>query len=260
MSIVDGGGSRESLRDMIAAGRAAVGLFLNLPAQALVEMAGWAGFDFVVLDMEHGPLGFEAVHALAAAAAAAGVTPVVRVTENEPSLILRALDSGAAGVVVPQVDDAGAALSAVESSRFPPRGRRGFAMSTRSSRYGLLGLDAYMELARRNLVICQVETSRALANLAEIAAVPGVDVVYVGPSDLAQSLGHGGRADAPEVLRAVADAVERLKGQGARVGLAVPDGEAAARWAAAGVTFLAIGATGVIGRSLRATVGAARGK
>lgn len=252
------GAERGGLRQQIEAKRPAVGLFYNLPGAALVEMAGWAGFDFVVLDTEHGPLGFESVHALVAAAEAAGTSAIVRVTENEPSLILRALDSGAAGIVVPQVEDADGARRAVESARFPPAGRRGFAMSTRSSRYGLLDLATYMGVSARALMVCQVETARALENLDDIAGVPGVDIVYVGPSDLAQSLGFGGRTDDPSLKRVVADTVSRLLKRGARVGLAVPDGESAARWAAQGVVFLAIGACGVLGRALRGTVAQAR--
>ncbi|MGA6161160.1 HpcH/HpaI aldolase family protein [Amycolatopsis magusensis] len=177
------------LKQKLAAGDRATGVLLRLPAVGLVELAGVAGLDFVLLDCEHGPADTEQVQHHLNAADAHGLATLVRVGSAEPALILRALDLGAQGVVVPHVDTADQAKAVVAAARYPPLGDRGFANYTRAARFGSRSPADYLEhAAATTLVIPMLETARACENAAEILAVPGVDAVMPGPADLAVSM------------------------------------------------------------------------
>lgn len=187
---------KQRLRD----GERLLGVLVRTPAEELVEMAGVAGFDYVLIDCEHGPADLIPLRHHIAAAQVHGMDVLVRVGQREPALIQRVLDHGAAGVVVPHIDDAGQAAAAVHAARYPPVGDRGFATYGRAGRYGTrTAADHLAADARETLVFAMVESTAGCRNAAEIVATPGVDGVMVGPADLAVSMGANGPAD-PAVL------------------------------------------------------------
>ncbi len=189
-------------------------------APSLVEMAGAMGFDWVLLDCEHGALSVDRLEPLISAADAYGIASIVRPPDNSPEQILRALDRGAAGLQCPHVMNADEARAIVRAAKYHPQGDRGLAVGTRSSRYGTMAsVDVYTESANRDTLIClQIEHRDALPHVEEIAAVDGVDVVFVGAMDLSQSMGLPGQTDSATVKHAVDDALARIKASGGVAG------------------------------------------
>ncbi|MCL6516073.1 aldolase/citrate lyase family protein [Alicyclobacillus sp.] len=221
-------------------------IFIGVPSAALVEMAAYAGFDAVVLDNEHGTFTHEQIEMLCAVAENAGVTPMVRVVSGERTEILKALDRGAHGLHVPQVNSPEEALAVVEAAKYPPLGKRGAAFSIRAARFGAIAVDRYLEEANRETCIAvHIETRRALERIDEILSVPGLDVAYIGPTDLSVSLGCAGQPDAPPVREAIDEILNAGRRHGVRVGIHVPNPHAARdrlRWGAdyVGTTWSAL--------------------
>ena len=228
-------------RAKLASAEPVAGLIVPVAAPVLVDLAALAGFDYVLIDTEHGHLGFEAVEHLIRAAEAAGVTPLVRASHNAPAEILRLLDIGAQGVMVPQVSSAADAETAVRAAKFHPRGHRGLAGS-RAADYGLTGsmADYVAHANRETMVLALIEDIRAVENLAAILAVEGIDVLFIGASDLAQSMGHPGRPDHPEVRAAIDRIIDQGVAASRIVGVNAATGEAAASYFSRGVRFFAL--------------------
>src|SRR5579871_4193019 len=193
------------------AGEPVFGLIVNFASPWFIDAAGLGGFDFVMLDAEHGPLSPGSTEPMVRAAEAAGLSPLVRVPANIPHEILRYLDIGAAGVQIPHLETAEETRAAVDAARYPPEGHRGLAAITRAADYGAaVPTRKYMEIANREIaVLAMVETAKAVANIDAIAATPGVDAVIIGPGDLSASLGHGGDRSAPAVRDAIAHIIAR---------------------------------------------------
>ena len=234
-------------RKIIAEGNSAYGMFAMLGEPALVEMMGYAGLDFVVIDTEHSGNTMEQAGALVRAAEISGITPMMRVTENSPGMILRALDAGAGGVLVPQVNSAEEAAAAVRAARYAPQGERGLAGVVRAARYGFIPLPTYLAGANReNLVITQVEHIDAVKNLEEILAVEGLDGIFVGPTDLSQSMGITGKFADPELRRVIHGAIEKTRRTDKWAGIFCLDADDAAYWKAAGAQFLTIATESMI--------------
>ena len=179
------------------------GFFMGQPNPAVVEMIGWAGFDFVIVDMEHGPAGLETLEHLLRAADGAGVAGLVRVAGSDAASMLHALDCGAAGILVPHVTDADVARRVVQHAYYPPLGTRGINSITRAGRHGMAGPNFLRDQAERTAVLAMIEDLAALEHVDAIARVPGIDAVFVGPADLAASMGHPGNPRHPDVLAAV---------------------------------------------------------
>ncbi|MGI5840091.1 MAG: HpcH/HpaI aldolase family protein [bacterium] len=233
---------KNRLREIMQAGGNVIGLFISTPDPSIVEVLGYAGFDFGIMDMEHGPNDTVVAENMMRAADVTGMTPVVRVTTNHPSLILRALDSGAMGVIIPQVNDYESALQAAKSARYAPAGIRGMALGTRATKYGVYGRDEYLKFAAEEpLVIVQAETKESMENLPEILKISLIDMIFIGPTDLSQSLGYPGKIDQPEVQAAVHSIVKTARAAGKFVGLFVRSVDEAKYWAEQGVQFLAVG-------------------
>lgn len=193
-----------SLRGRLRAGEKVYGAIVRLPSEDLVDMLGVAGLDFVLVDCEHGPADVMALRQHIVYAEAHGLAVLVRVGENEPGLVLRALDQGAQGIVVPHVDTAAEAVVAVAAAHYPPRGRRGFATYTRAGGFGTADpREHQLRLAEETLLLTMLESPTAVRNAGEILAVDGVDGYLVGTADLAASSG-------PEDL-SVADALEAVR-------------------------------------------------
>src|SRR5262249_55687050 len=205
-----------SFRTRVRRREPALGCFLTWPVTGHAELLGLAGFDFAVLDSEHGVFSIEAIAAMVAGCDGAGLPPVVRVPACAAAGAGRRPDARAAGILSPRPDGCGAVRGAVEAAKFPPEGRRGLG-GARANRYGTIPLDRFVKEANEaTLVVVQIETSGALEELEAIAAEPLVDVLFVGPNDLTQALGIPGRYDDPRYVRCV----ERVAGVAKREGKA----------------------------------------
>jgi 4-hydroxy-2-oxoheptanedioate aldolase len=204
----------------LTAGEPAFGCFVRTPEPQLIEYVGLLGWDFLVFDAEHGPLQPREVENLCRAIEPHGTTPMVRVTTNDAPTILRFLDIGAHGVHVPWVNSAAEAERAVRAVKYSPRGTRGLAGS-RASEWGLREpIEAYVERANREtLVVIQVETQEAVDAIDDYLKVDGVDVLFLGPTDLSQSLGHPGDLRHPDVLRAMDRVADAVVGSGTTLGI-----------------------------------------
>jgi 4-hydroxy-2-oxoheptanedioate aldolase len=179
------------------------------------------GFDWVLIDCEHGTIALESMELMVMAAEAAGVTPIVRPRTNSATDILQAMDRGALGVQIPHVNTAEEARAAVAAVKFHPQGSRSLAVGTRASGYGLRSsMGDFVEDANKASLVCiQIEDAEALPNLDEILEVEGIDVFFIGPSDLSQSMGYPGNPKAPPVARAIDDALAKIVAAGKTPGM-----------------------------------------
>lgn len=214
------------------------GPFMITADPAFVEAAGYAGYNFVLLDMEHGPGTFENLQNLIRAANVAGVMPVVRVPRGSDIWIDQALDVGAGGVMIPQIDTAEQAKIAVAAAKFSPLGNRGTCRFVRSAGYGAIPGRQYFEKAQETVVIVQAEGRKAVENLEGILEVPGIDIVFVGPYDLSSSLGVIGQIEHPKVLECIRDITVRAAAKGVKVGCFADNAESARRLRSMGVRFI----------------------
>ena len=227
------------MKAKFAAGEPAFGLSVMIPSPQIVESAAGMGFDWVLIDCEHGTVGLESMELMVMAAEACGVTPVVRPRTNAAEDILQAMDRGAQGVQVPHVNTAAEARAAVAAVKFHPQGRRSLAAGTRASGYGFRGssTEFVVEANRQTLVCVQIEDEAALPNLDDILRVDGVDVFFIGPSDLSQSMGHPGNPKAPVVAQAIEAALGKIVAAGKTPGM--PAAAAAVHGAlASGVRYI----------------------
>lgn len=218
--------------------RTQIGLWLGLADSYAAEICAGAGFDWLLIDGEHGPQSLSSI--LRQLQAIGGSShPVLRVPSDDGAVLKQHLDLGAQTVLVPMIDTAEQAAGVVSGCRYPPGGVRGIG-GARASRWGRY--PRYIHEANEQVcVIVQVETGTALENLDEIVAVDGVDAVFIGPSDLAASLGHPGDAGHAEVRHAVSDAIRRIRSAGKAPGLLSASEELAHRYLADGAVFVAVG-------------------
>ena len=224
----------------LAAGDCVFGCFDRYPDAGIAELLGLQGFDFLVLDAEHGTLEPRDAEALVRAAELRGPAPLVRVPANEPYVILRYLDTGAVGVHVPLVSSAAEAEAAVRAVKYPPRGLRGLA-GVRATGYGSQPLGEYAYAANEaTLVVIQVETRAAVERVEEIAAVDGVDVVFVGPTDLSQAYGVTGQTGHPMLEEAYDRVAEAVAASPAALGVLVADAAGVERWRERGARYIAV--------------------
>ena len=226
------------LLQTLEAGKTAYGTFCIVPSGSLVEAIGAAGLDFAILDMEHGPLSAETCEEMARGADCAGIAPIVRVSDNRPELILRALDSGAAGVQIPQVGSREEAQRAVEAAKYAPLGRRGVSIFTRAG--GYLGSPDHSERCNaRQMIAAHIEGMEAVENLDAILEVDGIDVLFLGPYDLSQSLGITGQVDDPRVRGTLERCARKARSAGRFVGSYAKDAETARWLESIGVQYIA---------------------
>ncbi|HYM96654.1 MAG TPA: aldolase/citrate lyase family protein [Candidatus Sulfotelmatobacter sp.] len=231
----------ERLRQSLAARAVLHGTWVQTPSPEVVEILGWSGWDFVILDLEHGPYGAETLGHLIRAADASGTSPFVRVPLSAPHDVGRALDLGAAGIVWPGVTSAEAGAAAVRLTRFPPAGSRGSSPSTRQLHYSAIPFTTLTARdAQQPLAVLQVEARLATSDLGSILGIEGLDVVFIGAYDLSLSLGLPGQFDHAKVREAITEIVTRAGDRGVAVGIWVPDAEAARFWAGHGVRFVTV--------------------
>lgn len=227
------------MKEKLAQGEVVIGPFVGLNCPDLVEMMGMTGFDFCVIDTEHGPMNPESIQHMIRAAELSGMAPVVRVTEAKPTDILRILDVGAKAIHVPQVNDRQTAEMVAKAARYHPEGTRGVAVP-RALGYGLRPLgEALEESNRDNMVIVHCENVAGLARLEEIAPVEGIDMIFVGPYDLSQSLGIPGQIMHPDMKEAVAKALSITTRAGKPAGVFVTSVEEALQRIEEGFRYIA---------------------
>jgi 2-keto-3-deoxy-L-rhamnonate aldolase RhmA len=209
------------LKTKLAAGEPALGCSLMFPSPQIVEMLGYAGFEWVLLDCEHGSLSPADVEVMAIAANAAGITPIARPRTSSASDIQTVMDRGVQGVQVPHVNTADDARLAVDAVKFGPSSIRSLAAGTRPDKWGFGGKMAeFTAAANADTLVCvQFEHPQALENIQTILQVEGVDVFFIGPSDLSQSMGYPGNPAAAPVADAIASALKTIVAAGKTPGM-----------------------------------------
>lgn len=244
--------SRRDMKTELAGGDVLVGLWAALADPYAAELCATSGFDWILVDAEHGPNDVRSVLAQLQALAAYPVHAMVRLPNADASLIKRYLDIGAQNLLIPLIDTVDEARAVVQATRYPPEGIRGVGAGlARVSRWGARG--GYLAEANDEVNLwVQLETAAALTQLEAIAAVPGVDGVFFGPADIAASMGKLGATTDAEVIAAVVDGIERATAVGARSGVFIPDETVLTACRLAGATLLGVAAdTGLLAAATR---------
>jgi 4-hydroxy-2-oxoheptanedioate aldolase len=233
------------LRAKWDAGQPAFGMWAGIPSSLTAELAAAAGYDYVCVDLQHGGSDEATMISMFQAAQGAGAAPMARLAWNEPWLIMRALDLGAVGVILPLIDNAAEAARAVGACRYPPHGRRSYGPIRAEMVVGSASLD---DLGAEALCFAMIETREGLDNLDEIAATPGLDGLYIGPSDLSIALGlppRGVAVDPGEDRKPLAEAIDRVReacaANGLIPGMHCAGGAAAERYARDGFRLITVG-------------------
>lgn len=229
---------KNNLKLKLQTGEPAMGCIVQGALPALVEIIGLAGFDFVFIDSEHGPLSVRDCEDLVRAAEVRHIVPVIRVPENKPGVILRHMDIGAMGIVMPHVDNKEEAQAAVRAVKYYPQGERGLA-SSKSSDYGMgrPRAEYVIEANNETMVFAIVESKEAIDNIEEILSVDGMDAVLIGTSDLSQSLGVPGQVNHPAVEAAFERVLSLGISLGKPIGATVRGGETAKQYFDRGVSI-----------------------
>ncbi|MEP7030371.1 MAG: HpcH/HpaI aldolase/citrate lyase family protein [Pseudolabrys sp.] len=238
-----------AFKHALAAGKLQIGLWSSLCSNVAAEIISDSGFDWILLDTEHSPNEIPDLVGQLQAMQGSKTTPIIRPAWNDAVLAKRALDIGAQSLLFPYVQNAEEARRAVASTRYPPQGIRGVSVAARASRYGRT--SGYLGKANAEIcVLVQVETRSALGEIEAIAEVDGVDGVFIGPSDLAASLGHLGNPQHADVQKAIENAVKRLTKAGKPAGILTGNEEEARRYIDWGYLFVAVGAdVGLLARN-----------
>ena len=198
--------------------RPVFGPFSKTSDPAIVETLGYAGFDFIILDMEHGPNSVDTIQNLVRAAQIAGMMPIVRTPAGNYEMVAKALDVGAGGIQAPQITCAKDAREVIEHAKFAPIGARGVCRYVRAASYSSMDKKEYFRIANEALLILQIEGREAVENLDEILEVEGIDIIFVGPYDLSQSLGVPGEVENPLVIDKMKQIVKKCIKKGIFVG------------------------------------------
>ena len=225
----------------LKAGTPQTGLWLSMASPYMAEVSATAGFDWLLIDGEHSPNDLQSTLAALQAIAPYPSHPIVRVVQGREALIKQVLDIGAQTILVPMVDTAAQAAHAVAATRYPPQGVRGVGSAiARASRWN--ARSDYLAVANdETCLLVQAESTTALANLAAICAVDGVDGVFIGPADLAASMGHRGQSSHPEVQAAIEGAIKTITASGKAAGILTGDAAQGRHYLALGCTFVAVG-------------------
>jgi 4-hydroxy-2-oxoheptanedioate aldolase len=240
------------LKRALREGRPQLGLWSSLSSHISVEVIAGSGFDWILLDTEHSPNELTMVHSQLQAMMGSTASPMVRPAWNDAVLFKRLLDVGVQSLLVPWVQNAEEARIAVAATRYPPEGVRGVATTTRANRYGRVK-DYLKRVHDEICVVVQIETRVALGNLEAIAAVDGIDGLFIGPSDLAADMGHLGNSAHPEVRAAIDDAIRRIRTAGKAAGILAPVEADARHWLELGCQLVAVGSdVGILARQSEA--------
>lgn len=214
------------------------GPFCKTCDPAIIETLGMVGFDFIILDLEHGPNSVETIQHLIRAAETGNTLSIVRTPSADPEIISKVLDIGAAGIQIPQITCAEDVRRAVQSARFAPEGQRGVCRYVRAAGYSSTDKNAYFKAANKALIIIQLEGKEALNNLDDILNVKGPDIVFIGPYDLSQSLGVPGQVNHPDVIRETRRIVTACRNKKIAVGNFTEQPDQARFWIDKGLTYM----------------------
>lgn len=227
-------------RQRLLSGERLIGCWLSLASPITTEVVGVAGFDWLLLDAEHAPNDVLSLIPQLMALKDSPSAPVVRPPWNDTVLIKRLLDAGCSNFLIPFVESAAQAAAAVAATRYPPQGVRGISVSQRGNRYG--AVTDYFKVANEHIgMIVQIENRAGVAAAREIAAVEGVDCLFIGPSDLAAGYGQLGNANHPDVQAAIAEVLSATKAAGKGCGILSPVEADARRYLEMGMNFVAVG-------------------
>ena len=248
------------VKEKILNGGTAYGVFCNLHSPMIIELVSHTGFDFALIDAEHGPVGVESCEHMVRAADSVGLPTFVRIAMNIRQNILRYLDIGTLGVMLPQINTRAEAEAVVEAVKYPPQGRRGLA-AVRAADYGLTtSLKEYtIKANQETLVAVQIETMDAVNNLDEFLSIEGIDVFFIGPSDLSASMGYVGEPTHPEAQAMIEKLVHRIRTAGKVAGTVAYTHEALAKAKERGFQFIVHSVIGMITKSGREYLEIARG-
>lgn len=215
-----------------------VGAFSKTNDPAFIEIMGHAKLDYVILDLEHGPNSVQSLQNLIRGAQIGDVLPIVRVKENNPSIIGEVLDIGAAGIQVPQIESAKQAYEVIQLARFGPVGTRGVCRFVRAADYSSMDRFDYFNRANEAVIILQIEGQQGMEQLDDILDVEGFDIIFIGPYDLSQSLGVPGQIDHPIVIEKMMQIIEKCNSRGVAVGTFVDNIQNARKWRDIGVKYI----------------------
>jgi 4-hydroxy-2-oxoheptanedioate aldolase len=243
---------KETLRN----GGTAIGVFIPMPSPDIVEIVALAGFDFALLDAEHGRISPDDAYPMILAAEARDIPAFVRIGENDRQVILKYLDLGVSGVMIPQTSTPELVQQAVEAVRYAPQGRRGLA-SGRTFDYSLRTpiSELVPAINERVLSIAQFEHIDALQHLDAMLAIPGLDVLFVGPTDLGQSMGFAGQTGHPEVERVIQEVADRAKGRGVALAIVAADAAGVNRRLSQGFQMVVTNVPALVTQASKALLG-----
>ena len=229
----------ERIRQQLTTGKLAIGTGITFSDSAVSELSAEAGYDFTWIDTEHAPFDLDAVLQHIVACRGTGTAPFVRVRQNDPNVIKPILDLAAAGIIVPQVNSAAEARAAVQACRYPPLGIRGYG-PRRGQRFGAVSQPEYLATVSRDPILAiQIEHADAVANIDEILAVDGIDIICLGPNDLSGSMDKLGLIDDPEVIAAITTVAEKVRASERILGVSTfYSPETFARWMELGVGWI----------------------
>lgn len=250
---------KNQAKEILLNGGTIYGVFCNFYSPMIVEAIGHIGFDFVLVDAEHGPAEVESCEHMVRAAESAGIPIFIRVAMNIRQNILRYLDIGALGIQIPMVNNRAEAEAVVQSVKYPPQGKRGLA-GVRAADFGLkMPLGDYTVMANQEtLVSVQVETVEAMNNLDEILSVADIDVFFIGPTDLSASMGYVGQSNHPEVQATIEKLVQRIQAVGGAAGTIAYNHEELARAKGRGFKYIVHSIIPMIAKSGKDYLGFAR--
>jgi 4-hydroxy-2-oxoheptanedioate aldolase len=227
------------LKRTLNEGKVVFGPFMKFTDPAAVEIMGFAGFDFVIIDAEHGPISMENAQNMIRAAESVNITPIIRVGSNDEVLILRALDIGAQGIEIPQINSKPDAVRAVKSVKYSPQGERGVCRYVRAANYSSMDKFKYFESANKEtMIIAHIEGVQGINKLDEILSVSGIDVIFIGPYDLSQSLGIPGQVNNSLVVEKMKEVVTKCRENNIAVGTFADDIQTAKKWISLGVQYM----------------------
>ena len=236
----------------LESGKPQFGIWLSIPDNTVAEMMAGAGFDWLLIDHEHGPFELRDVMSHLQALAPYDVAPIVRPVDGNPALLKKICDIGVQSFLVPMIDSAAQAADVVSAVKYPPQGWRGLGTSmARAARWN--ATPGYLNHANDEIcVIVQAETTTALENLEEIANVEGVDGVFIGPSDLSASMGHAGNVSHPDVIEAVSNGIRTIRSASKYAGLLCLDSTQVPHYIDCGANFVGVGVdTLIMGNAAR---------
>lgn len=215
-----------------------VGVFSKTCDPAFIEVLGYAGADYVIIDLEHAPNSVESVQNLIRGAQIAGIMPIVRVKESCASVMGEVLDIGAGGIQVPQITTRDEAEAVINRTKFAPMGKRGVCRFVRAAKYSAKDRFEYFKDENEKVTILQIEGQEGIDNIDDILTVDGIDVLFIGPYDLSQSLGVPGEIDNPLVEEKMLEIVDKCKEKNVTVGTFVDTPENAVKWKRLGIKYI----------------------